>query len=470
MGKSVGTLMKKKKSPVIVYFRQDLRLCDHPALTEAAKTGAPVIPIYIFDTVYPGKWQTGGAQKAWLSVALHELQKRIPLSIFEGNPVEILSNLINEIGAEHVYYHRSYEPFSRKRDRDIERKLEQKGVEVSTFNGSLLIEPWEVKTKQGTPFRVFTPFWKTALDLISPGPSLPEPKVEYLAVKGEKYSYTPKWGEKILNYWQVGEKGAQKLLKTFSQDAVEDYKKGRDFPASEKTSKLSPYLHFGHISPRQIWNHIPKKTTADVQHFFSELGWREFSYHLLWHFPKIPEQPFVDKFKDFQWDNDTDDLSKWQKGITGYPIVDAGMRELWETGWMHNRVRMIVASFLTKDLFVHWRKGEDWFWDTLVDADLASNAASWQWVAGSGADAAPYFRIFNPILQGEKFDPDGEYVKKWIPELQSVPAKWVHKPWQAPGLELRTWGVALGKDYPYPIVDHKVARNDALKRFEKIKS
>lgn len=462
--------MKKDKSPVIVYFRQDLRLSDHPALFEAAKTGAPVIPVYIFDTVYPKEWQTGGAQKAWLSAALKDLQSKIPLAIFTGNPVEVLASLIDKTGAKQVYYHRCYEPFARKRDRDIERELEQKGVEVLTFNGSLLIEPWEIKTKQGTPFRVFTPFWKTAQDLISPDPSLPVPEVEFKTIEGEEYSFTPKWGEKILSHWSVGEEGAQQYLETFSESSIGEYKKARDFPASQTTSKLSPYLHFGHISPRQIWNHIPKKTTSDILHFFSELGWREFSYYLLWHFPKIPEQPFVEKFKDFQWDNNKKSLTRWQKGETGYPIIDAGMRELWETGWMHNRVRMIVASFLTKDLFVHWRKGEDWFWDTLVDADLASNAASWQWVAGSGADAAPYFRIFNPILQGEKFDPQGEYVKKWIPELQSVPAKWVHKPWEAPGLDLRSWGVTLGNDYPHPIVDHKVARNEALKRFEKIKS
>lgn len=459
-----------KKSPVIVYFRQDLRLSDNPALFEAAKSGAQIIPIYIVDTHYPGHWTLGGAQKAWLSEAIEKLQEKIPLTVFKGNPVKVLSKLVGETGAEHVYFNRCYEPFARKRDRDIERELESKSVEVFHFNGSLLIEPWEISTKQDTPFRVFTPFWKSALELIEPEASLPEPEAKYLDYKGEGFLFNRRWGDKILKHWKVGEEGAQDLLKSFAGEAINDYKKGRDFPASKKTSKLSPYLHFGHISPRQIWNRIKEKSSSDVKHFFSELGWREFSYHLLWHYPNIPEKPFVEKFSQFKWDKNDEALKKWQKGETGYPIVDAGMRELWETGWMHNRVRMIVASFLTKDLFIHWRNGEDWFWDTLVDADLASNSASWQWVAGSGADAAPYFRIFNPVLQGEKFDPEGEYVKKWIPELQDIPAKWVHKPWEAPGLELRSWGVTLGKDYPYPIVNHKDAREDALKRFEKIKS
>lgn len=458
-----------KESPVIVYFKQDLRLKDNPALSKAAEEGAPILPIYIIDTQYPGRWEMGGAQKAWLSAFLEEFRAEIPLAVFKGNPVEIFKKMIDQTGAKHVFWNRSYEPFARKRDKELEAFLESKGVEVNTSNGSLLIEPWEVSTKKGTPFKVFTQFWKTSLELIDPEEPLPIPNASYFEIESEKFSFSPKWGEKILQHWQVGEKGAEKLLERFTNEALEDYKSARDIPGEENTSRLSPYLHFGHISPRQIWHKVDRRKTG-AKHFISELGWREFSYHLLWHFPHIPERPFVDKFSDFKWDNKTEHLTDWQKGKTGYPIVDAGMRELWETGWMHNRVRMIVASFLTKDLFVHWKKGEEWFWDTLVDADLASNSASWQWVAGSGADAAPYFRVFNPVLQGEKFDPEGIYVKKWVPELQDIPAKWVHKPWEAPGLELRSWGVTLGDNYPHPLVEHKAAREEALKRFEQIKS
>ena len=459
-----------KQRPVIVYFRQDLRLRDNPALFEAAKDGAPILPLYIIDTHYPGPWKMGGAQQAWLASCLKEIRKELPLAVFTGNPIEIFKQVLNKTGAQRVFWNRCYEPFARKRDRDLERFLESEDVEVKSFNGSLLIEPWEVSTKKGTPFKVFTQFWKTSVELIEPDKPLPAPEADYFNLKSETFEFSPKWGEKILNHWEVGESGAKKLLDRFLKDAVDDYKSARDLPAEDNTSRLSPYLHFGHISPRQIWNKIPDRRKPGPNHFASELGWREFSYHLLWHFPHLPERPFVEKFTDFKWDNKTKDLKLWKKGMTGYPIVDPGMRQLWETGWMHNRVRMIVASFLTKDLFVHWKKGEEWFWDTLVDADLASNSASWQWVAGSGADAAPYFRVFNPVLQGEKFDPEGSYVKKWIPELQDVPAKWVHKPWEAPGLELRSWGVTLGDNYPHPIVEHKAAREEALRRFEQIKS
>lgn len=455
-------------TPVIVYFRQDLRLRDNPALTAAARTNRSILPIYIIDTHFPKTWNTGSAQKVWLSQSLQAFKKEIPLVVLTGNPVKILTELVEKTCAKQVFWNRCYEPFARKRDLSIESAMEAMEVKVSTFNGSLLIEPWEVSTLQGKPYQVFSRFWKSCLEWIRPVSPLAAPEIDYFRYQEDScvFEYRSRWANKLIKHWDWGEKAAHNRLNEFLQRGIKHYKITRDFPALESTSRISPYLHTGQISPRQIWDAVHNKKTDDSAYFQRELGWREFSYYLLWHFPTLPERPFVKKFEQFKWDNKKRLFLAWKKGRTGYPIVDAGMRELWETGWMHNRARMIAASFLTKDLFIDWRKGEEWFWDTLIDADLANNSASWQWVAGSGADAAPYFRIFNPVLQGEKFDPEGDYVKKWVPELKNIPKKWIHKPWEATEDQLALWGVCLGKNYPFPLVDHKEARSEALRRFQ----
>jgi deoxyribodipyrimidine photo-lyase len=457
--------------PVIMYFRQDLRLNDNPALSLAAESGAPILPLYIIDTAFPGEWQIGAAQKVFLADVLHSMKEEIPLVIRSGHPVEVLRQLVKDTGASQVFWNRCYEPFARQRDREIESAMELLEVEVHTCNGSLLIEPWKVSTNQGTPYKVFTQFWKKSLSLIDPLQPCKKPEMRFYQAKGEEIpKESPKWAGLIRKFWQPKEEAAQSILRDFVKSEIENYKIERDLPSKQGTSRLSPYLHFGLISPSQIWHAIRNRETEGASCFLSELGWREFSYYLLYHFPYLPDRSFNHKFNDFKWDENESFLKAWQKGLTGYPIVDAGMRQLWQTGWMHNRVRMIVASFLTKDLLIHWKSGEEWFWDTLVDADLASNAASWQWVAGTGADAAPYFRIFNPVLQGEKFDPAGDYIKQWIPELKEVPFKWIHQPWEAPDLELRSAGVILGEDYPCPIVDHKKMRAEALNRYTEVTS
>lgn len=472
------------KTPTIVWLRQDLRLQDNPALFSAAQEGKPLILLYIYDTEYPERWKMGGARKWWLHHSLSALEadlkaKGMRLLLRKGDPLEILKELAKKTKAQAVFWNRCYEPFALKRDRLVEKELKSADITFKNFNGSLLAEPWEITNQSGGSYKVFSQFWKNVLKAIDPTPPLPVPKMQPYedAMHGDSLDdwkllpSAPDWSEGISAFWKPGERGANEALADFVKDALFIYKEERDFPAKDSTSFLSPHLHQGELSPRQAWHAVAGKggtgsQKASVDCFLSEIGWREFSYHLLYHFPDLPQTPFVDKFKRFPWDENARKLKAWQKGITGYPIVDAGMRQLWEIGWMHNRVRMIAASFLTKDLFIHWRKGEEWFWDTLVDADLANNSASWQWVAGSGADAAPYFRIFNPVLQGEKFDSEGEYIREWVPELKLLPAKYIHKPWEAPEEVLKRAGIELGSTYPKPIVDHKEAREEALKRFK----
>jgi len=468
-----------------MWFRQDLRLFDNPALRAAIADGH-VLPVYILDDESAGAWKMGAASRVWLHQSLQQLNKSLAgkLRLFCGDARDILPKLAQKSAATAVHWNRCYEPWRIARDKAIKDTLQQAGIEVSSHNGSLLWEPWTVLKKDATPYKVFTPYFKKGC-LSAPDPRLPlsrparmrYAKIDNLA--GEcslaQLELEPRirWDTGIKQAWQVGEGAAGKKLETFIEHGLPHYKIGRDFPASQCTSRLSPHLHFGEISPHQVWHRIKQEEahfgSDDLVHFLSEMGWREFSYYLLYHWPTLPEQPFNAKYARFPWLRDVRSLRKWQQGMTGFPIVDAGMRELWQTGYMHNRVRMIVASFLVKNQLLDWRKGEAWFWDCLVDADLASNSASWQWSAGCGADAAPYFRIFNPVLQSEKFDPDGEYICQYCPELSGLKGKFLHQPWLASEPMLREAGLELGVDYPQPMLDLKETRQRALQANNSLK-
>ncbi len=461
-------------SNAIVWFRQDLRLHDNPAFTLACRHHKVVIPIYILDEI---STPLGGAQRWWLHHSLASLDSGLKkmglnLCLRQGKALDVLKQLFEDHKIDSIYWNRCYEPGLIERDTAIKKFFQAYGAGIVSVNGSLLYEPWQIKNMSGNFFKVFTPYWRACLKKIK----VPEPYTTGCApqaldvhsdplVSWKLLPTQPNWARAFGDYWQPGEEGASKKLADFIDINLNGYSISRDEPAKDTTSKLSPHLHFGEISPWQVWRAIElAKLDKDcdvmsVDRFLSEIGWREFSYYLLYHFPSLANTNYKSNFDAFPWENNDIFLKRWQAGMTGYPIVDAGMRELWHTGYMHNRVRMITASFLTKDLFIDWRLGASWFLDTLVDADLASNSSGWQWVAGSGADAAPYFRIFNPVLQGEKFDPNGDYIKQWVPELKFVPAKWVHKPWMAPQDKL---GLCLGKDYPEPMVNHLETRKKAL--------
>lgn len=397
------------------------------------------------------------------------------LHALKGSAIDTIVSLVQKNNVKNVVWNRCYEPWQIKRDTQIKQVLTDAGVKVQSFNSSLLWEPWEVLKKDETPYKVFTPYYRRGcLSKASPRMPIATPKLELTYISEldqgiDSLNLMPniKWYSHIENMWPPGETGAAQHLSEFLPKGAKEYKDKRDFPDLGATSKLSPYLHFGEISPNQIWyagiNALNGNTDdAGLDCYLSELGWREFSYYLLYHFPHIPQQNFSPKFEQFPWRNDNDSLLAWQQGQTGIPIVDAGMRELWQTGTMHNRVRMVVASFLVKNLLIHWGQGERWFWDCLLDADLAANCASWQWVAGTGADAAPYFRIFNPVTQGQRFDSKGDYVKRYCPELSKMPDKFIHNPWDAPQNILDYAGIKLGVDYPKPIVDLKASRQRAL--------
>jgi deoxyribodipyrimidine photo-lyase len=476
----------------LLWFRRDLRLADNPALDGAVAIGRPVIPIYICDDADAGEWSPGGASRWWLHGSLSALSSEIEARgnrlILKNGPAEaVINELISETGATSVYWNRRYEPWATRRDEKIKTALKGKGIEARSFNAGLLREPWAITTQKGEPYKVFTPFWKALRasgepDQLAPLPQrIPAPND--FAESEDLNSWgllptKPDWAGGLRDAWTPGEDAARSRLHDFTDAAVFDYQDKRNLPGVSGTSRLSPHLHFGEIGPRQIWHTVIASALAQTgspmprgaETYLSEIAWREFSYHLLFHFPELPLKPLRTEFSNFPWANDPDALSAWQRGATGYPIVDAGMRELWTTGWMHNRVRMIVASFLIKDLLIDWQTGENWFWDTLVDADLASNAASWQWVAGCGADAAPYFRIFNPTIQGTKFDPDGSYVRRWVPEVSRLPDRLIHAPWTAKPIELADAGFELGRDYPAPIVDHSMARNRALEKYKLLKA
>ena len=463
----------------IFWFRQDLRISDNPGLFEATKNDL-VLPVYIFDDEAAGDFRLGSVSKWWLHRSLQSLDKSLDnkLNFYVGDSKTILRKIIkeNDIGA--VYWNRCYEPWRIKTDTEIEQSL---GVKCKSFNGSLLWEPWEILKSDKTFYKVYTPFYRNGcLRAVEPREPLPKPKKLSL-LKNSNYTLDnlnllpdKKWYKKIESCWEVGENNAQLKLQEFLDQGLLNYKDGRNYPAKKNISRLSPYLHFGEISPNQIWHSAQAKKamdysySKDVDHFLSEIGWREFSYYLLYHFPQLPQKNFQAKFDQFPWRNDRNLMEAWKKGKTGFPIIDAGMRELWQTGYMHNRVRMIVASFLVKNLLTHWHHGEDWFWNCLVDADLANNSASWQWIAGSGADAAPYFRIFNPVTQGEKFDPEGEYTRRFVPELENLSNEFLFRPWEATEHVLKSAGIVLGKTYPMPIIDLKASREEALSSYRNL--
>lgn len=477
------------KSPSIVWFRLDLRLADQPALQAAIKRGGPVIPVYIHDPESEGGWRPGEASDWWLHHSLGRLDKDLRamgsrLVIRRGDSLTELVAIAKAAGAGAVFWNRRYEPAVIERDSEIKNSLAKDGLEAESFNGALLHEPWTIQNKAGKPFQVFTPYWRACvkLNVAAPLPrprQLHSPKKWPSSSKRKELGLLPAldWADGFPEVWHPGEAGAATNLKRFLADAFAEYRTGRDLPDRVGTSRLSPHLHFGEITPRQVWaalaKHAKKSGLPEPKwrgsQFLAEIGWREFAHHLLYHFPDTPAEPLRPDFKKFRWRKNPEGLKAWQRGQTGYPIVDAGMRELWATGWMHNRVRMIVASFLIKDLLVSWTEGAKWFWDTLVDADLASNTLGWQWTAGCGADAAPFFRIFNPTSQGEKFDGAGGYVRRWCPELKRLPDKWLHQPWNAPESVLQTADIKLGRDYPEPIVNHGTARNVALDAYQRIK-
>lgn len=469
-----------KKNISICWFRQDLRVNDNLALLAAAKSDF-VLPIYILDNKNSGKYKFGEASNFWLHYSLKSLNKTLDqkLSIYQGNPLDIIKNIIKNFNIDSVYWNRCYEKWQIDRDIKIKKYLINNNIKVETFNGTLLWEPWTIKKSDGTPYKVFTPFYrKGCLQADSPRKPILNniKKIEYIfdnknSKKIEDLNLLPNitWHKKILKYWQIGEKGALKVFSDFIENKINNYKDGRDIPSLESVSRLSPYLRFGEISVNQIWYGIKQVgDNINIDHFCSELGWREFSYSQLFYNPELAIKNLQKKFDNFPWKNSKKLLIAWQQGLTGIPMVDAGMRELWETGYMHNRVRMIVGSFLVKNLRLHWHHGERWFWDTLVDADLANNSASWQWVAGCGADAAPYFRIFNPVTQGQKFDSKGLYIRKYVPEIKNLPDKYICNPWEAPNNILEKSGVKLGEDYPFPIVDLKKSRQEALDAFKSI--
>ncbi len=472
-----------ESTPILVWLRQDLRLTDNSALIAAAQTGRAVIPLYILDET-PGVRPMGAASLWWLDRSLAALAASLEaigsrLVLRKGVAETILADIIAETGATCVLWNRLYDPAAIDRDTAIKARLKDDGVECESFNASLLNEPWTVKNGSGLPYRVFTPYWRAARGQLGPVHVEPAPKTLTApdawpasdALAGWKLHPTkPDWS-KGFDPWTPGEAGALERLDDFLSGSVDGYGQKRDFPGVEAGSRLSPHLHFGEIGPRQVWVAARQAAEAgdapagEVEKFLSELGWREFNASILFHNPTLPTANFRPEFDGFPWAKDPAAFEAWSQGRTGYPIVDAGMREMWATGFMHNRVRMIVGSFLIKHLLIDWREGEAWFWDTLVDADLANNVGNWQWVAGSGADAAPYFRIFNPIAQGQKFDPAGTYVRRWVPELANLPDALLHEPWKAAA----QLSAAAARTYAKPVVGHAAARERALGAYRSLK-
>jgi deoxyribodipyrimidine photo-lyase len=467
----------------IVWFRRDLRLADNPALQAAIAASEPVIPVFIWAPEDDAEWPPGAASRWWLQRSLAELGRSLEdrgsrLVIRRGPSANALARLAAESGARRIFWNRCYEPAALALDASVEASLRGREMDARNFPGNLLFEPGTIRNGSGGPFQVFTAFWKACQRAPAPAQPTAAPKrmaspakwPESLAMADLDLEPTADSVGGLRETWQPGETGGVRQMRRFLRGAVDEYIKGRDVPGHTGTSRLSPHLHFGEVSARQIWHAAYQADRRTVEPYVRQIVWREFAYHLLFHFPQTPHVPLREQFRRFSWLTNAKKLTAWQQGRTGYPLVDAGMRELWQTGWMHNRVRMVAASFLVKHLLISWRAGAAWFWNTLVDADLANNTLGWQWCAGCGADAAPYFRIFNPVIQARKFDSEGAYVRRWIPELARLPDRWIHIPWEAPEAVLADAEVKLGRTYPRPIVVHKAARERALAALAKIRA
>ncbi|NKB76179.1 MAG: deoxyribodipyrimidine photo-lyase [Gammaproteobacteria bacterium] len=474
-------------STAIVWIRRDLRLKDNPALNAALNNHEKVVIVYVSNTQEEAPWEMGAASRWWIHHSLINFAERIKkhgntLIIRQGGSLKTLIELSAETGAKSVYWNRLYDPTIVKRDKFIKQQLVENGIAARSFNGALLREPWDVEKEGGGFYKVYTPFSRRYFQLTELGPEheAPDslPGVERIPqhLKPEQLNLLPigNWYSEFSRYWEPGEEGAGIKLNQFMDDVVLRYATDRDVPGVSGVSRLSPYLHFGEISPRQIWHRVQQYASfsqreEEVKPYLKQLVWRDFAHHLLYHLPHTPQRPFRELFADFQWQHDDALFRAWCQGKTGIPLIDAGMRELWQTGWMHNRVRMLTASFLTKNGLVHWLEGAKWFWDTLLDASLANNTMGWQWTAGCGVDAAPYFRIFSPVRQGDRFDQQGLYIKKWVPEIANLPEKYIHQPWAAPAPILSEANFVLGKSYPLPIVDLSTTRKCALERYQALK-
>lgn len=484
----ISTTYRETNLAIIYLFTNDLRLHDNPGFNRALEdaknlqASSDVIPLYIHQPHSP--WPIQGAAAWWLHHSLNNLNADLhnmggELCLRQGHTLDTLKNIVLTCDKEidSVYFSRAYDPIGIEQQQAIFNWCKQQAITCKRFAGSLLYEPEAIQTQQGSYFKVFTPFYRHCKTHTIQSPHARKKiRLKAQTIDSEDINswnllpQKPNWAASFTQQWEPGEAGGHQQLQTTIDDIITHYKNHRDIPSLEGTSQLSAHLRFGEITSRQIFHAVSAQLNPeDAEPFLRQLFWREFNHHLLFHVPHILNSPFKPIFENFPWQKDNEDLKKWQQGKTGYPIVDAGMRQLWQTGWMHNRVRMIVASFLTKHLGIHWQSGALWFWDTLVDADLANNSGGWQWVAGCGADAAPYFRIFNPILQGERFDPNGNYVKRWLPELKDLPEKFIHSPWTTPPLTLQAANITLGNTYPHPIVDHKTARDNALSTYAAVK-
>jgi deoxyribodipyrimidine photo-lyase len=474
--------------PVLVWFRHDLRLSDHPALAEAARSGRAVLPVYVWAPEDEGAWPPGAASRWWLHHSLEaldtSLRRRGSRLVLRSGPADrVLAELAAETGAELVAWSRRYEPHARVQEERVASALRRAGVATADHPGHLLAEPSDVVSGQGSFYRVFTPFWKALRARPDPPAPLAPPRrlaaprrwPQGLPLAALELLPDVDWAGGLRERWVPGEPGAQQRLDELVASRLGTYGEERDRLDRPAISELSPHLHFGEIGPRQVWHAVRR---ASAQHpswgrsaeaYLRQLAWREFGHHLLVHVPHLPERPYRDEFAAFPWRDDERGLRAWQRGRTGYPLVDAAMRELWRTGFVHNRARLVVASFLTKHLLVPWQRGARWFWDTLVDADLANNSLGWQWTAGCGPDAAPYFRVFNPALQARRFDPHGRYVRDWLPSLRALEPPALHDPATAPPLVLEAAGIRLGRTYPRPIVDHRSGRDRALAAYDQVR-